>query len=47
LEILRLSEDTFKQLESCSRWKPHSLAWPNKSLDTMTSHYGKCANKLR
>jgi DNA-cytosine methyltransferase len=41
MELLRLSDETFQQLLNCGRWRTHSLAWPNKTLDTMTSHYGK------
>jgi DNA-cytosine methyltransferase len=47
MEILRLQDATFKQLLDCGRWRTHSLAWPNKILDTLTSHYGEHAAMLR
>ena len=46
LDILRLSEDTFEKLQTCRRWKPQDLAWPNNTLDTITSHYGTYTMKL-
>jgi site-specific DNA-cytosine methylase len=45
LEILRLADDTLEQLLSSRRWRPHSLAWPNKSIDTVTSHYGNAVGR--
>lgn len=41
MKLLRLSDATFAQLLNRGRWRTHSMAWPNKSLDTMTSHYGE------
>lgn len=45
LELLRLSDETFSQLSKAKRWRPHHLAWPNKSCDTMTSHYGNAVGR--
>ncbi|KAL3922325.1 MAG: hypothetical protein SGILL_002268 [Bacillariaceae sp.] len=45
LEILRLADDTFEQLLASKRWRPNSLAWPNKSIDTVTSHYGNAVGR--
>jgi DNA-cytosine methyltransferase len=47
MDLLRLSDATFKQLLDCGRWRTHSLAWPNKNLDTLTSHYGEHAAWLQ
>lgn len=45
LSVLRLANDTMKRLLDCGRWRPHSLAWPNKSCDTITSHYGNAVGR--
>mmetsp|Transcript_27884 Transcript_27884/g.67839 ORF Transcript_27884/g.67839 Transcript_27884/m.67839 type:complete len:516 (+) Transcript_27884:55-1602(+) len=45
LDILRLSDSTFEQLTSGRRWKPASMAWPNRTLDTITSHYGNSVGR--
>jgi DNA-cytosine methyltransferase len=45
LEILRLSEDTFQQLLNRGRWRPHDLAWPNKTCETIISHYGNAVGR--
>ena len=45
LAILRLTDDTLNQLSTGRRWRPHSLAWPNRPLDTMTSHYGNAVGR--
>ncbi len=45
LEMLRLADDTMNRLVNCGRWRPHSLAWPNKSCDTITSHYGNAVGR--
>ena len=45
LDILRVADQTFDQLLNSRRWRPHSLAWPNKSIDTITSHYGNAVGR--
>jgi len=45
LEVLRLEESTFEQLSQSGKWKPNHLAWPNKQLDTLTSHYGNAVGR--
>ena len=45
LEVLRLEESTFVQLSQSSKWKPNHLAWPNKPVDTLTSHYGNAVGR--
>lgn len=45
LDILRLSDSTFGQLASGRRWRPASMAWPNRTLDTITSHYGNSVGR--
>lgn len=45
LEILRLAVGTLEQLLNSRRWRAHSLAWPNKSIDTVTSHYGNAVGR--
>ena len=45
LDILRIADQTFEQLLNSRRWRPHSLAWPNKSIDTVTSHYGNAVGR--
>lgn len=45
LDILRLSDSTFQQLLSSRRWRPASMAWPNRTLDTITSHYGNAVGR--
>lgn len=45
LKILRLTDDTFDQLLNCGRWRPHSLAWPNKTCETLISHYGNAVGR--
>jgi DNA (cytosine-5)-methyltransferase 1 len=45
LTLLRLSEDAMNQLITGRRWRPHSLAWPNRPLDTITSHYGNAVGR--
>ena len=45
LAILRLTDDTLNQLSTGRRWRPHSLAWPNRPLDTITSHYGNAVGR--
>lgn len=45
LEILRLIDDTMERLLSSGRWRPHSLAWPNRPCDTITSHYGNAVGR--
>ncbi|KAG7372234.1 C-5 cytosine-specific DNA-methylase [Nitzschia inconspicua] len=45
IDILRLSEEMFQQLLDSGRWRTSSLAWPNKILETMTSHYGNAVGR--
>lgn len=45
LAILRLSDETMDRLLSCGRWRSHSLAWPNRPCDTITSHYGNAVGR--
>lgn len=45
LEILRLSESTFNQLQQNKKWKSAHLAWPNRHCDTLTSHYGNAVGR--
>lgn len=45
LEILRLSDDTFEQLLNGGHWRAHNLAWPNKSCETLISHYGNAVGR--
>jgi DNA (cytosine-5)-methyltransferase 1 len=45
LQILRLSNEAFEKLLSGGRFRTHNLAWPNKSLDTLTSHYGNAVGR--
>lgn len=45
LDILRLSDSTFEQLTTSRRWRPASMAWPNRTLDTITSHYGNSVGR--
>jgi DNA (cytosine-5)-methyltransferase 1 len=45
LSILRLVDDTMDRLTKSGRWRPHSLAWPNRPCDTITSHYGNAVGR--
>jgi DNA (cytosine-5)-methyltransferase 1 len=45
LDILRLSPETFEQLNNNKRWRPHQLAWPNGHCDPLTSHYGNAVGR--
>ena len=45
LELLRLAETTMDQLLNGGRWRPHSLAWPNRPCGTITSHYGNSVGR--
>ena len=45
LELLRLSQTTWSQLQLNKKWKPSQLAWPNKQCDTLTSHYGNAVGR--
>ena len=45
LSVLRLADETMERLVSSRRWRPHSLAWPNRPCDTMTSHYGNAVGR--
>lgn len=45
LDILRLPESTWDQLNNNKRWRPHQLAWPNASCDPLTSHYGNSVGR--
>jgi DNA (cytosine-5)-methyltransferase 1 len=45
LDLLRLPEDTFEQLLNGGRWRPNDLAWPSRSLGTLTSHYGNAVGR--
>lgn len=45
LKILRLAPETYQQLASGRRWRPSSLAWPNKVCETLTSHYGNAVGR--
>lgn len=45
MEILRLTDNTFQQLSNNRRWKPASMAWPNRTCVTLTSHYGNSVGR--
>lgn len=45
LQILRLADSTFEQLSKSRRWRPASMAWPNRICDTLTSHYGNSVGR--
>ena len=45
LAILRLADTTMTQLLESKRWRPASLAWPNKVLETLISHYGNAVGR--
>ena len=45
LEVLRLSESTFNQLQQNKKWKAAHQAWPNRRCDTLTSHYGNAVGR--
>jgi len=45
LEVLRLSDSTFNQLQQNKKWKSAHLAWPNRHCDTLISHYGNAVGR--
>lgn len=45
LAILRLVDETMDRLVNSGRWRSHSLAWPNRPCDTITSHYGNAVGR--
>eukprot|EP00980_Cylindrotheca_fusiformis_P010375 scaffold2306_cov132-Cylindrotheca_fusiformis.AAC.10 len=45
LQILRLADSTFDQLSKSRRWRASSMAWPNRTCDTLTSHYGNAVGR--
>jgi hypothetical protein len=45
LPILRLAPPTMEQLLKGGRWRPASMAWPNRVCKTLISHYGNAVGR--
>ncbi|KNC75036.1 hypothetical protein SARC_12431 [Sphaeroforma arctica JP610] len=43
--LYRLSDAQLNQLTNARKWKPSKLAWPDKPLNTLNSHYGVSVGK--